>query len=66
MYMSGWELIHHNCFSGCLDALLAWARIACQDLSHSRITIAESMDDQRCANRIPVPNLLTFRLSSIY
>jgi hypothetical protein len=29
-------------------------RIICPDLLHSRITIAESMDDQSRANRAPV------------
>jgi hypothetical protein len=48
-------LTQHHRFSGCLEALLAWTRITCPDLLHSRITIAESMDDQSCANRIPVP-----------
>jgi hypothetical protein len=40
------RLTHHHRFSGCLDALPAWTRITCPDLSHSRITIAESMEDQ--------------------
>jgi len=38
----------------------------CPDLSHSRITIAESMDDHSCASRIPVPIYWHLIFSGIY
>ena len=65
MYYSRLGLTHHHRFSGCLDALPAWTRITCLDLSH-RITIAESMDDHSCASRIPVPIYWHLIFSGIY